>query len=56
MGITGISPLSLLLILAIVLLLFGPKRLGQVGHSLGQAIRQFRGAMDETEHKEDEAK
>lgn len=47
MGLAGISPLSLLLILLIVLVLFGSKRLKSVGHDLGQAFKTFRQAMSE---------
>ena len=35
-------PMHLLVILVIVLLVFGPKRLGEIGKSLGEAIRSFR--------------
>jgi len=35
-------PMHLLVILVIVLLVFGPKRLGEIGKSLGEAIRAFR--------------
>jgi sec-independent protein translocase protein TatA len=43
---------ELLLILAIVVLLFGTKRLGSLGADLGNAIRGFRKAM--TPANEDE--
>ncbi len=33
---------ELLIVLAIVIILFGPARLAGVGQSLGQAIRSFR--------------
>lgn len=42
MGLTGISPGSLLLILLIVALLFGTKRLRNIGKDLGSAVRSFR--------------
>jgi len=35
-------PMHLLVILVIVLLVFGPKRLGEIGKSLGEGIRAFR--------------
>ena len=35
-------PMHLLVILVIALLVFGPKRLGEIGKSLGEAIRSFR--------------
>jgi len=49
MGDIGVP--ELLIILAIVIVLFGPSRIAGVGKSLGEAIRSFRGAMrDESEH------
>jgi len=42
MGIGGVSPGSLLLVLLIVLLLFGSKKLRGLGEDLGQALRGFR--------------
>lgn len=56
MGFGGISPWSLLLILVIVLLLFGTKRLRNVGGDLGGAIKNFKKSMSETEKKEAEKK
>ena len=43
----GISSWQLLIILAIVLVLFGAKRLRNVGGDLGGAIKGFRQAMKE---------
>ena len=45
MGFGGISPLSLLLILAIIVLLFGTKKLRNIGGDLGNAIKNFKNAM-----------
>lgn len=36
---------EILLILGIALLLFGPKKLGDLGKSLGEGIRSFRSAV-----------
>lgn len=47
MGFGGISIWSLLLILAIVILLFGTKKLRNVGNDLGGAIRSFKKAVKE---------
>ena len=47
MGFSGIGIGSLLLILAIVVLLFGTKKLRHIGTDLGGAIRGFKQAMDE---------
>ena len=38
---------ELLIILAIVLLLFGPKALPKLGHSLGRTLGSFRKGMNE---------
>ena len=46
---SGISPWSLLLILVIVLVLFGTKRLRNAGGDLGSAIKNFKKSMSETE-------
>jgi sec-independent protein translocase protein TatA len=57
---SGISPGSLLLILLIVILLFGTKKLRNVGADLGAAIRSFRKASqegnNEVEHADDNNK
>jgi len=45
MGFGGIGPGSLLIILVIVLVLFGSKKLGNMGKDLGSAIKGFKGAM-----------
>ncbi|MEE9452195.1 MAG: twin-arginine translocase TatA/TatE family subunit [Gammaproteobacteria bacterium] len=47
MGISGISMGSLLIILLIVMLLFGTKRLRSIGTDLGAALRSFRQSMAE---------
>ena len=47
MGLTGISPLSLLLIFAIFILLFGTDKLRSLGRDLGVIINDFRQSMDE---------
>jgi sec-independent protein translocase protein TatA len=45
MGIGGISVWQLLIILAIVVMLFGTKRLRTLGSDLGSAIKGFRSSM-----------
>ena len=54
----GISIWQLLIILAIVLLLFGAKRLRNLGGDLGEAVKGFRKAVKDTdkEASESEAK
>jgi len=53
MGFGGIGPGSLILIVLIVILLFGTKKLRNVGGDLGGALRNFKKSMKEGE---DEAK
>ena len=38
----GLGPTELIIILGIALLLFGAKRLPEIGSSLGNAIKEFR--------------
>ncbi|WP_028487404.1 Sec-independent protein translocase subunit TatA [Thiomicrorhabdus chilensis] len=49
----GISIWQLLIILAIVLVLFGAKRLRNVGSDLGGAIKGFKNAVKEEDKKQD---
>ncbi|MDI9818989.1 MULTISPECIES: twin-arginine translocase TatA/TatE family subunit [unclassified Legionella] len=51
MGLSGISPLSLLLILLIVIALFGSNKLKNIGSDIGTAIKSFRRAMNEDDDK-----
>lgn len=41
----GIGPLELVVVLIIALVVFGPKRLPELGRSLGNGIREFRGSI-----------
>ena len=47
MGIGGISMGSLLLIFLIVILLFGTKKLRDIGEDLGAAVRSFKKGLQE---------
>lgn len=47
MGLSGISPMSLLLILLIVIALFGTSKLKNIGGDLGHAIRNFKRALND---------
>ena len=40
-----LSPTHLLIVLAVALLVLGPKRLPEVGRGLGSAIRDFKGSL-----------
>ena len=52
MGMPG--PFELIIILVIVLLIFGGKRLKNIGNDLGGAIKGFRSSMKESESKDKE--
>lgn len=59
---TGLeSPVHLLILLVIILLLFGAKRLPEMGRSLGRGIREFKEGLNtkeepkKTEEKHPEA-
>ncbi len=47
MGLGGISIWQLLIVLLIVVLIFGTKRLRGMGSDLGGAVKSFRSAMDD---------
>jgi sec-independent protein translocase protein TatA len=46
------QPMHLLVILVIVLIIFGPRRLPEIGKGLGESIRGFKKAMSEDEQKD----
>jgi sec-independent protein translocase protein TatA len=54
MGMGGISVSSLLIILVIVLVLFGGKRIRSLGDDLGGAIKGFRHAVKEGDKNDGE--
>ena len=42
------GPLEIFVILAVVLLLFGAKRLPEIGRALGDGIREFKRALSDS--------
>jgi sec-independent protein translocase protein TatA len=48
-----VSPWELLILLAFVLLLFGPKRLPEMGRSLGKGMREFKDSISGKDDDED---
>ncbi len=44
------QPLHLIVILGIALLVFGPKKIPELGKGLGEGIRGFRAAMKESQN------
>ena len=44
------APTHLLIILVIILVIFGPSKLGDVGGAMGKAIRDFKRAMNQPDN------
>jgi len=51
----GIGPLELIIVLVIILVIFGPKRLPQAGRSLGQGLREFKDSVTGKDDDDDAA-
>lgn len=51
MGFGGLGMWEILLIFLVVLLLFGAKRLPEIGSSLGKGIREFKSSVREIENE-----
>ncbi len=45
----GLSPWELLIVFLAILLLFGAKRLPEIGSSLGKGLRQFKDSVTDVE-------
>lgn len=50
----NIGPLEIIVVLIIALVVFGPKRLPELGRSLGKGIREFRGSVSGDHDDDDE--
>lgn len=50
------QPLHLIVILVIVLIIFGPGKLPQLGESLGKTIKGFKKAMSENDEEKKDIK
>lgn len=51
----NVGPLELAIILIIALVIFGPKKLPELGRSLGRGIREFRHSVSGKEQDEEQA-
>ena len=51
---SGISIWQLLIVLAIVVLLFGTKKLRNIGNDLGGAVKGFKDSMRDGENEQDQ--
>jgi sec-independent protein translocase protein TatA len=49
-----IGPMELIVVLAIALIVLGPKRLPDAGRSLGRGLREFKGAISGGDEREPE--
>jgi sec-independent protein translocase protein TatA len=51
----NVGPMELVIVLAIALIVLGPKKLPEVGRSLGKGMREFKESLSgETRHDEDD--
>lgn len=50
----NIGPLEIIVLLIIALIVFGPKRLPELGRSLGRGIREFRGSIGGDDRDEEQ--
>jgi sec-independent protein translocase protein TatA len=50
----NIGPLELIVVLVIALLVLGPKKLPEVGRSIGKGIREFKASVSDEDHDDDD--
>ncbi len=50
----NIGPMEIIIVLVIALVVFGPKRLPELGKSVGKGIREFRGSVSGDHSDSDE--
>ena len=51
MGFGSIGAGELLILLLVILLVFGPKRLPEMGRSLGKGMREFKNSITRDDHQ-----
>ena len=51
----NVGPLELAIVLIIALVIFGPKRLPELGRSMGRGIREFRSSISGKHDEDDES-
>ena len=52
----NVGPLEILVVLVIALVIFGPKRIPELGQSLGKGIREFKASLDGEDEQSEVAK
>jgi sec-independent protein translocase protein TatA len=50
----SIGPLEIVLVLVIALIVLGPKKLPDVGRSVGRGMREFKDAISGMDHRNDD--
>ena len=50
----NIGPLELVIVFVIALIVLGPKRLPEVGRSIGSSMREFKDAISDEKRKDDD--
>ena len=50
----NVGPMELVLVLAVALIVLGPKKLPEVGRSLGKGMRDFKDALSGHDRDDDE--
>jgi sec-independent protein translocase protein TatA len=56
MGMPNIGPLEIVIVLIIALVIFGPKRLPELGRSMGKGIREFRSSISSKDNDDEPSK
>jgi sec-independent protein translocase protein TatA len=54
--VANVGPLEILVVLIIALVVFGPKRIPELGQSLGKGIREFKASLDGDDEQSQKAK
>ena len=50
----NVGPMELIIILAIALIVLGPKKLPEVGRSVGRGMREFKESLSGESHEDEE--
>jgi sec-independent protein translocase protein TatA len=50
----NVGPMELVIVLAIALIVLGPKKLPEVGRSIGNGMREFKDSLSGDRHRDDD--